>query len=529
MVLPRPKHPTQTVDVAWRKTIQDLAVHVSPQVGEPWKPYRWAVFVCKAIQHEMRTRPGGARIVVSAPPRTGKSELVSHWLPVWFLELFPKLRVVLASYEARLAERYGRRVRDTFERCPELWTKVRADARDSSDWETTEGGGMRTVGVGGGLTGMGGNCLIVDDPCRNWADAHSPVRQETERYWFDSTFYTRRNTDCSHIVILQTRWAESDMTGWLLKEHLDNWLHIRLPALAEAGDVLGRAEGESLCPERVSQEAYERTKKVSIAAIWAGMYQQSPIPAEGSIIPLGWLRYYDQLPSNVVPVGISVDASFKATETGSYVVLQAWGRDRHGCGPNFYLLNQVRSRMDFAPTVEALKVLMAAHPQASAKWIEEKANGAAIISSLRQFVPGLIPINPEGGKVSRLQAVAPFFKAGNVHLPRHAPWLPDYITELTYFPNASNDDQVDATSQALTQMGLGLSADLSMGEGVMPEPRPEHQHPKFVDAPSFDGTTKPEEEGPMPQEPDWRPKQGLPTFGDMGYGTGKGGGSDPMF
>ncbi len=172
------------------------------------------------------------------------------------------------------------------------------------------------------------------------------------------------------------------------------------------------------------------------------------MPAGGSIIKPEWLRYYDMAPPSMRPVGISVDATFKETQSGSYVVLQAWGQDR----ADYYLLDQVRARMDFTSTLTALRGMMAKHPHARAKWIEAKANGDAIISTLRKSVSGIVPIEPEGGKEARLQAVSPLFEAGNVHLPKRAPWLADYVTEVTLFPHAKNDDQVDATSQALLKM-----------------------------------------------------------------------------
>jgi predicted phage terminase large subunit-like protein len=150
----------------------------------------------------------------------------------------------------------------------------------------------------------------------------------------------------------------------------------------------------------------------------------------------------------VHPVGISVDASFEKTEAGSYVVMQVWGRQ----GSGFYLLDQVRERWEFTDTVDALEALIKKWPSARAKWIEKKANGAAIISTLKKKIPGLIPVNPTGSKEARLQAVSPLWEAGNVHLPKKAKWIGTYVTEVTTFPNAKNDDQVDATSQALLKM-----------------------------------------------------------------------------
>ena len=145
--------------------------------------------------------------------------------------------------------------------------------------------------------------------------------------------------------------------------------------------------------------------------------------------------------------------TFKETTSGSYVVGQVWAR----VGGQFYLVDQVRARMNFPATCAALRSLSAKHPDAAAKIVEEAANGAAVIAALTREVSGLIAVKPAGSKESRLAAVSPFFEARNVFVPDPgiAPWVHDWIEELTTFPKAAHDDQADATSQALVRLGFG--------------------------------------------------------------------------
>ncbi|MCA9667363.1 MAG: phage terminase large subunit [Myxococcales bacterium] len=421
-----------------------IAEPISPLVGEAWHLYPYLEHVIGAIEREL-AKPNG-RIIVNTPPRHGKSTTTSHWLPVAFLEAFPQRKVILASHTAKAASEWGQKARDTFA-IPELCTEVRQDKSAIDDWQTTEGGGMRTTGVGGPITGKGFHLGIIDDVTKNAEQAYSPVFQQKTIDWFNSTFYTRAEPG-GCIVVNMTRWHENDLTGWLLREHSDDWTHIVLPALAEDDDQIGRAPGEALCPERYDAEDLQRIRTAVGSWVWAGLYQQRPRPASGAIIKRHWLRYYDQLPDGARLVGLSVDATFKDTDGSDYVVIQAWARRL----AEFYLVDQIRERMDFQETCVALLNMIERWPGALSRWIEDKANGPAIISALESMVPGLIAVEPMGSKEARVRAVSPLFEAGNVFLPRHAPWLGAYEAELCAFPSAPHDDQADATSQALLKM-----------------------------------------------------------------------------
>ncbi len=187
------------------------------------------------------------------------------------------------------------------------------------------------------------------------------------------------------------------------------------------------------------------------------MYQQRPSPEKGSIFKRASLaRFWRMLPSPAAwdRCVQSWDMAFKDEDDSDWVVGQLWvslGADR-------YLVDQVRDRMSFADTIVAVEAFSAKWPQASAKYVEDAANGPAVISTLRSRIGGLIPVPAMGSKAARAHAVSAEFEAGNVHLPEPArtPWLSDYIEELALFPQGDNDDQVDATTQALLQLGSGF-------------------------------------------------------------------------
>jgi predicted phage terminase large subunit-like protein len=142
----------------------------------------------------------------------------------------------------------------------------------------------------------------------------------------------------------------------------------------------------------------------------------------------------------------SWDCAFKDTDGSDYVVGQVWGFK----GADKYLLDQDRRRLSFSATVQAIRALSAKWPKASAKLVEDRANGSAVIDTLRHEVSGLIAVDPEGGKEARAHAVSPFVEAHNVYLPQRASWVDGFVEECAAFPHGAHDDQVDAMSQALT-------------------------------------------------------------------------------
>jgi len=386
------------------------------------------------------------------PPRHGKSEFISRYSTAWILGKFPDTRIILVSYEADFAATWGRKSRDLLEEHGPSLFGIRVSGKSSAanrwDIEGHEGG-MITAGVNGPITGKGADIGIIDDPVKNDQEAMSVTYQERTYEWYKSTFRTRLQRDGA-IILIMTRWNENDLAGKLLaaqEEDGEKWEVVNLPAIAEEGDLLGRDPGQPLCPDLFTIEALRSIEKAVGSFWWASLYQQRPSPAEGGILKRNWWQYYRQTPDRFDEVIQSWDMAFKDTKTADFVVGQVWGRK----GADKYLLDQVRDRMDFPATVQAVRSLSAKWPQARNKLVEDKANGPAVIATLKNEIPGLIAVNPEGGKVVRAQAASPDIEAGNVYLPDPsvAPWVHDFIEECAAFPNGANDDQVDAMTQAL--------------------------------------------------------------------------------
>jgi predicted phage terminase large subunit-like protein len=257
-------------------------------------------------------------------------------------------------------------------------------------------------------------------------------------------------------IIIMQRLVEGDLAG---KAIAQGYEHLMLPmeyepkrkCVTSIGFEDPRTvEGELLNRKRFPRSAIENLKRELGSRGTAAQLQQNPIAAGGNIIKEQWARFYEVLPKRFHNLIQSWDCTFKDADDSDFVVGQVWGQH----GANYYLVDQIRGRMNFVETCNAIRMLSSKHPKARTKIIEDKANGPAVISALKREVPGLIPVNPEGGKEARVHAVEPLWEAGNVYLPSGnlATWVtgPDsFLDEVIGFPAKPHDDQVDAMSQAL--------------------------------------------------------------------------------
>jgi predicted phage terminase large subunit-like protein len=392
------------------------------------------------------------RLLVSMPPRHGKSLLCSFWFPIWYLTIFPENRIILTSYEADFARSWGRKVRDAInEHSSTLRIKLSATAAAANYWELDAGGGMMTAGVGGPITGKGANLLLIDDPIKNHAEAYSETYRKKTWDWWLSTARTRIEPGGSAVVVM-TRWHEDDIVGRLKNEMElggEQWDELKFPAIAEENDVLGRSPGDALWPARYSAETLLELKPGN-SIVWNGLYQQRPAPSEGNLVKRDWIKYYDTPPKRFDEMLQSWDLAFEGGLQNDYVVGQVWGR----LGADCYLLDQIRSQIDFPDTLRAFEALTLRWPKARKKLVENKANGAALISTLARKIQGIVPVNPEGSKEARLVGVSPVFESGNVWIPspKLVSWVKAWVEEIVTFPGAANDDQVDGATQALARL-----------------------------------------------------------------------------
>ena len=416
---------------------------------EAWQTAPHLELVCNKL-HEV-VAGTCKRLMVFMPPRNGKSEIVSKKFPAWYLGNNPDKEIILSSYSVDLARDFSRIARDTLKKHSELFGEQ--VARDNSGVEQwgIEGkrGGLVAAGVGTGITGRGSEISIIDDPFKNWQEAASVTIRNNVWEWYKSTLRTRLSPTGA-IILVMTRWHEDDLAGRLLqaqKEGGEQWEVISLPACAEAGDILGRPVGEYLWLNRFSKQFYEDAKKALGSMLWAALYQQRPSPASGQVFQRHWWKYYSVMPTRFDEIIQSWDCAFKDLTTSDYVVGQVWGR----IGADKYLLDQTRGKLGITATMQAIVNMTAKWPKARRKLVEDKANGTAVIELLTKKIPGLVAIEPEGGKIVRAQAVTPDIESGNVYLPNKelAPWIDDFIEEAAVFPNGKNDDQIDAATQVL--------------------------------------------------------------------------------
>lgn len=409
--------------------------------GHKWKCYNHLQYLAQKISTKIAL--GGGRFIVDMPPRHGKTEFISKWLPAWYLDNFPDKNIILTSYGDDLASGFGRWVRNHFENNPYTRTKLRPDSQAANRFDTTSGGSMITAGVGGSITGRGGHLLICDDPIKNWEEASSTIYRQRLKDWFDTTFYTRQEPGAS-IILLMTRWHHDDLAGYLINDHNDDWELISLPALAEENDPLGRQVGDALCPERYDEVALERIKNGIPDQHWLSLYQQRPTKEGGEIFKRDWWKYYDEPPKHFTHIAQFWDTAQKPGITNDYTVCATWGKTNQG----FYLLEIFRKKME-APDIEQALI------QQFNKWrphvvsVEDKSSGSSIIQYARRSttIP-IVPYDPRSkDKETRAINATPAIRSGNCFLPRNAPWLSDFLIEHEQFPSAKHDDQVDTTSQ----------------------------------------------------------------------------------
>ena len=334
--------------------------------------------------------------------------------------------------------------------------RKRTEIRRADNFEIVDHeGSYRAVGVGGGITGMGADYAILDDVIKNQEEAESKVYREKVFHWYQSTLYSRLEKD-DHVLLTLTRWHEDDLAGRLLNlmqsdPDADQWTIVNFPAVKDTDDNLKdkRQIGEALWPYKYDKERLSKIKAVIGSRYWNSLYQQRPAPQEGGIIKRAWFRFYKELPAYPDEMIQSWDLAVKDKETSDYVAGQVWMRK----GAQIFLVDRVKEHADFPTQIQLIRQVSAKHPKAFLKVIEEFAGGTGVIAMLEKEIYGLVPYRPDRDKVTRLNAVAPMFEAGNVFLPDPsiAPWVGDFIEELCSFPNAPHDDEVDACSQALNR------------------------------------------------------------------------------
>lgn len=405
------------------------------------------------IQHLEKVASGEIRrLCIEVPPASGKSMLTSRLFPAWVFGRNPNLRVIEASYNADLASRFGREVRNLLMEpsYQKVFTKTRV-ARDSAaqdEWSTEKGGTYKAEGVGGGLIGYHAHIAIIDDPIKNWEEGMSPGHRELVWNWYTGTLLNRLlnyKDGPGAVIIIMQRWHDDDLIGRLLKEEGDDWVRIKLPSLAQEDDPLGREVGEPLLPDWRSKEELLKIQARNPAQFQA-LHQQDPVPEEGDIFKQGDFKRFYSVPDNLTYFGASDYAV--SEKRGDWTVHLISGVDKFG---NLYIVDLWRDRTNSKVWVD--QVISFIKKYEPLYWAEEQGQiigGVGPFLSLKMQEEGQYTIRKQfsssRNKVLRTRSFAGMVKEGRVYIPASADWVGPYLLELMKFPNTSVDDQVDASS-----------------------------------------------------------------------------------
>lgn len=428
--------------------------------GGKWILGKHLKYVCEETEKLIHREVKENILILSLPPQHGKSQCISETLPSYFLGKYPDKRVIEISYGDDLARKFGRRNKAKInEYGNELFGITLSKEQDTEFEISDHEGSCISRGIMSGITGQPADLIIIDDVIKNRQEANSEVYRE--RVWdeFLNSIYTRLSAT-GIIIIIMTRWHEDDLAGRVIKSLPDKCRVINIPLEAEEGDILGRKPGDSLFPEiGKDNEWLKEFKRVFMtengSQTWNALMQGQPTCQEGNMLKRYWWKYYNEVPK-LAKIVISVDATFKDSDTSDFVSITVWGK----VDANIYLLDIINKRMDFPSTIKAIRYIKKKWNKASHIYIEDKANGSAILSTLRHEISGLIPVTPRESKVARVSAVSGAIESGNVYLPESAVFsyedekvtIFDFVNQCSSFPNGEHDDMVDSMSQALNKL-----------------------------------------------------------------------------
>ena len=464
------------------RSLRDF-VHAAWHMVEPGREFKDNWHIGAICEHLQAVSEGEiTRLVINVPPACMKSLLVCVFWPAWEWTLRPEIKWIYASYAASLSRRDSLRARRIME---SDWYQQRWGhmfRRKEDEWTATryvnnQGGVRLSTSVGGWVTGDHADRQVVDDPLKpaEVTGSLKVSRGALEKCWnwWSETMATRLvDFERSARVIIMQRLHEGDLAGRVLQE--DGYEHLCLPMEYEKADRITsigfedpRIEtDELLWPNRFNEAAVAKLKADLGSRGAAAQLQQRPAPRAGAIFKRHWWKYY-YLPGyenlraedcillpRITRELMAWDCAFKGTDISDFVVGQVWGADQ---GQRYFLLDQFRDRVGFAETIRAVESLATKHPAATAKLVEDAANGPAVVDALKHRFGGLQLVSAAGGKESRANAIEPLVEAGSVYLPHPTmcPWVNDFIEELAVFPAGAHDDQVDAFTHALGRLHLG--------------------------------------------------------------------------
>lgn len=425
----------------------------------PGETFMMAPYI-DAMCHQLeRLYRGECRnLIITVPPRHGKSDIASIAFPAWAMGRDPALSFMVASYGLELSSEHVDGARELlahplYQRIfPELRVQRRRDKGHLVG--TTAGGGYRAVSTRGAVTGFGANIIIIDD-LHKADEALTPNGREEAHKFYSNTLGSRFDDPASaRMLVVQQRLHEDDIVGWLLEK--GGWEHLNLPAMAEKDEIIPltrgrswyRRKGDLLDPARFPLTYLDGRRLALGNRSYGAQYQNNPIVADGGCFRTEWFGQYDSLPprEDFHRIVQAWDTASTDRSTSDFSVGMTWGY----IAPDWYLLDIFRGKPEFPDLVDRASNLHRRW-KADAMIIEAASTGHSLYQQVKRAgVPGLVVCpSPRGSKLDRAEAVTAQLCEGNYLLPADAPWLDAFKRELVAFPDGRNDDQVDALVQFL--------------------------------------------------------------------------------
>lgn len=444
-------------DVMRELSIRDYAEYVEYVHEGRYTHGRFSRHLCRKVQDFIEADTGHAYdiLLLSVPPQHSKSTTITETLPSWVLGKYKTWPVIEVSYNDEFAKQFTRRNNEKIALFGKDLFGIQIASPDTSNEFSIKGlnnrrlpGSFKSRGIMSGISGLPCKLLIIDDPIKNRQDADSKtMRDNLFQEWISS--YKARLAPGAKVIVIQTRWHKEDLYGQIVATEA-NVTIINYPVECELDqDDLGRVKGDPLFPEMGKDKKWLDDFKKSYmtqngSRAWNSLYRGQPTDDEGGIFKKEWWQYYRDLPQ-IAYKAISVDANFKEGDKTDFVAIQVWGK----IGTKFYLIERYKGQIGFVDTLVILNRIITRHMDYKAIYIEDKANGSAIIDTLKRKYTGIIPIQPEGGKEARAYAVSPLVEAGNVYIREEHYEL---VNEATDFPNSDHDDEVDCMTQILNKL-----------------------------------------------------------------------------
>jgi predicted phage terminase large subunit-like protein len=405
--------------------------------------------IADVFERILRGEP--VRVVVSMPPRHGKTETLIHAIAHLLLRR-PELQIAYVSYASTFAEDKSRKAREI---AMNVGVRISPLAWARKNWRTgVADGGVWATAINGPITGQGFHVMIIDDPVKDRAVAESSTYREAHYVWFTDTAYTRIEPTGACVVV-QTRWHPDDLAGRLIR---DGWECINLPAIDD--------DGNALWPERWPIERLLDIKDQLGEYGWSSLYQGAPRLRGGQVFHD--VHYVDALPPGGLRVAIGFDLAYTAKTYADYSVAIALGE----ADGKYYVLDVLRAQLEMPEFRHRLERFRATWPGAvTFGWIGGTEKGA--VDLLNAEGANLEYAPAKGDKFVRAQSIAADWNAGKIILPEGALWAADLVAELADFTgvNDAHDDQIDALAAAHGALQFTAESSIGRYRGRLPKPR----------------------------------------------------------